>query len=517
MADEAGYESVQRGAESIRRLTREQFVHAVHTLLGEEIVVPRIAEPDVARGGLRSMGASFLTYTPRGVESLEAAAFEVAAQALSTEARRSAIVGCMPAGTVDDECATAALTALAERAWRRPVTMAEVEPLVGLVARAGQVLDDFYGGFAYGIAAILQSPFFLFRVEVGSEPPAASERSLTDYELAARLSFFLWNTPPDDILREAAAAGELTTREGLFAHANRLLDDPRARTGLRALFDDYLQLYELDHLSKDPTVFEHFNDQLGRYAQEETLRTIEDLVFDSPRDFRELMTGRITWINPMLASIYQMPAPILGDFSRVEIPEGMGRAGILGQVSFLAVHAHSRASSATRRGVAIRTILLCQSIPLPPVDVDTSIPEPSADAKTLRERVASHLENPACAGCHLLTDPIGLGLENFDGIGRFREMEFDARIDPSGDLDGVEFVDAVQLGQAIRDHVSFVPCVVKMLSRYATGRMESFPEEAWLEVLYERFRIHDYGLRTLILELIMSPLFRSVGVLEVTE
>ena len=140
----------------------------------------------------------------------------------------------------------------------------------------------------------------------------------------------------------------------------------------------HLKLYELDHLSKDPTVFEHFNDRLGAFAGE-TLRLIDDLIFDHPRDFRELLTSRTTFINPMLASIYKVPAPARDDFGEARLPDSTQRAGLLGHVSFLATHAHSRASSATRRGLAVRTILLCQSIPSPPVDVDTSIPEPSAE------------------------------------------------------------------------------------------------------------------------------------------
>ena len=151
------------------------------------------------------------------------------------------------------------------------------------------------------------------------------------------------------------------------------------------------------------------------------------------------------------------------------------------------------------------------------MDVDTSIPEPSGDVQTLRDRVAEHLENPSCAGCHSLTDPIGLGLENFDGLGRFRTEEYGTTIDASGHLDGTEFTDAVELGHAIRDHRDFVPCVTKTIGRYATGRLESADESKWIAVLSERFRIHGYQLQPLILELIMSPLFTQTGSLKEAE
>ena len=517
VAEDTVYPSIRRGSEAMRRLTRDQFTQAVKSLLGEAIIVPRVAEPDVARGGLLAIGASSLTYTPRGVESLEAAARNVAAQALDNDTSRAQLVPCTPVAAVDRDCAAKALVRLASEAWRRPVTIDEVEALLDLTSSAAGSLDDFYKGLQYGLAAILQSPYFLFRIELGEETGMAGNRALSAHELAARLSFFLWNTPPDAVLRSKAESGELTRKEVLFSEAKRMLENPKSRVGLRSFFLDYFQLYELDHMSKDPTVFEHFNDRLGEFAREETLKLLEDLVFDEPRDFRELMTSRVTFINPMLAAIYQVPAPKADGFGRVEIPEEMGRAGMLGQVSFLAVHAHSRASSATRRGVAVRNILLCQTIPSPPVDVDTSIPEPSAEVQTLRDRVAEHLGNPSCAGCHSLTDPIGLGLENFDGIGRFRAEEYGTVIDPSGHLDGTEFTDAVELGHAIRDHRDFIPCVVKMVSRYATGRLETPEESVWIEALTERFRIHGYQLKPLILELVTSPLFRRIGVLKEAE
>ena len=197
---------------------------AVRDLFGADIVSPSIAELDVARGGLRAIGASFLTYSSRGVESLESAAYEIAKQALDTQSRRDALVSCTPSGVADKVCAAKALEAIAARAWRRPVEKKELAALVDVTAQAGVVLDDFYDGLEYGIAGILQSPYFLFRVEIGPQKATSKKRTLTDYELAARLSFFLWNTPPDTELEAAAADGSLSTDEGLFEQANRLLD-----------------------------------------------------------------------------------------------------------------------------------------------------------------------------------------------------------------------------------------------------------------------------------------------------
>ncbi len=242
----------------------------------------------------------------------------------------------------------------------------------------------------------------------------------------------------------------------------------------------------MDDLAKDPTLFEHFDTELGNDAREETLRLFEHIVFDEDSDFRDVMTTRDTFVNPRLAALYEIPAPVRGDFGAVRLPEG-NRAGLLTHASILNLHAHQVATSATRRGAFVRKVLLCQEIPPPPVNVDTSIPEPSGTTLTLRDRVIEHLENPTCAGCHLLTDPIGLGLENFDAIGRWRTLDHDALIDPSGQLDGVDFADAVELGRRVREHEQFAPCVVRTLLRYASGRIEAPQERLVVNALTERF------------------------------
>ena len=175
------------------------------------------------------------------------------------------------------------------------------------------------------------------------------------------------------------------------------------------------------------------------------------------------------------------------------------------------MHAHAIHSSATLRGKAVRTVLLCQEIPIPPVNVDTSIPEPSAEQQTLRERVTQHLTDPTCAGCHKLTDPIGLGLENFDAIGSWRTLDHGAMIDPSGELDGTPFETPQELALAIARHPNFAPCFTRKLSAYALGRSLNTEEDAWLEILTQRLDFHQFRLLPIIKELIMSPLFRRAG------
>lgn len=506
------YPDVAPGKVAVRRLTQAQLRSALTDVFGADVVIPALAEPDVRSGGLLAVGASEASLSARGVESLEALAYAVSEQVLGTAERQQALVPCTPAGNSDAGCARKALDKLGLKLWRRPLTETELERLAGLAATAGERLEDFHDGLEIAIAGLLQSPNFLFRVEVGEADPATpGTRKFTGYELASRLSFFLWNTTPDDALLEAAAKGELESDEGLRTQAERLLASPRARAALRNFFTEYLELYELDEMAKDTVLFEHFSPELAADAKEETLRGLEHVVFDSDSDYRDILTARETFLNPRLAALYDLPAPDPSGFRRVRLPDSSRRTGLLSQASFLMLHAHAVASSATLRGAAVRRILLCQDIPIPPVNVDTSIPEPSGQTLTLRDRVAEHLENPSCAGCHLLTDPVGLALENFDALARWRDRDNGALIDASGELDGATYVDHVGLAKAVRDHEDLPRCLATMLTRYATGRLETNDEADRLDALTARFAGHGYRVQPLLLEVVTSPLFRDAG------
>ena len=185
--------------------------------------------------------------------------------------------------------------------------------------------------------------------------------------------------------------------------------------------------------------------------------------------------------------------------------------GLLGQVATLGLHAHAVSTSVTRRGLFVREVLLCQETPLPPADVDTSIPEASAEAPTMRERVERHLTDPACAGCHTMTDPIGLGLEQFDGIGRFRTEENGATIDPSGELDGVAYTDALGLGAALRVHPNTTACLVETVYTYAWGHDPDDAEDATVDWFLEGFTLTEHRLLALLRDIASSEAFRAAG------
>ena len=516
--DSATWEDVSFTPQSpvMQRLTREQYVNAIRDILGEEIVIAGGLEPDLASNGFLTVGAAASITSPRGVEQYEASATSIAAQAMSNAEVVDRIFNCEPAGEVDDACARETLRTLGRRVYRRTLTSAELDRLTNIAAVAGDTVDDFYEGFSYALAAMLQSPNFLYRVEAGEADPAGGRRYTSD-EIASRLSFLLWNTTPDDELLDAAEDDALVTDAGLQQQALRLLSDELARDGVGNLFTEYLQLYELEHLSKDPTIFVHMSTEVGDFAREETLRLINDLVFDRDVDFREFYVADYTFINRKLAAIYNVPAPAREGFARAELDEAGGRRGFMGQLSFLALHSHPTNSSPTLRGRFIRETLLCGTVPPPPSNVDTSIPEPSPDARTLRDRLEQgHLNVPNCASCHLLMDPLGLGFENFDSLGRWRDTENDALIDASGDLDGEEFADAWEFGDLVANHRNLALCITRNVYRYASGRIESFEEARVVEGLAERFEKGGFQIQELLFGFIMSPGFRQVGDVETT-
>lgn len=493
----------------LRRLTQAQYRNAIHDVLGPDLVIPSGLEPDEAAGGLFSIGAGATTISPRGVEQYEASAYQIADQVMADAALRDRLVPCAPAAVRDDACAKTALEAAGRRLWRRPLSADEATALVAIAGQAAETLGDFYQGVGFGLAAELQSPSFLFRAELGE--PDGDGRVYTDWELASRLSFFLWNTTPDDTLLDAAAQG--LDPDAFAVQVDRLLADPRARDGVRDLFTEQLQLYKLDDLTKDPAIYLHMSADVGPSAREQTLADVEDLVFEDG-DWRDFFTSRRTHVDRKLAAIYEVRAPAREGFGVAELPEDGPRAGFTGQVSFLALAAHPSSSSATLRGKFIREVLLCQQMPDPPADVNTMIPEPSPDAPTLRDRVAIHLSDPFCASCHLQMDPIGLGFEHFDGLGGWRETDDGATLDVTGDLDGEAFDGAIELGRLLSQHERVGPCLSRTIYEYANGRVRTDEEGAAVDWHAAAFEASDFRVLTLLRDIATSESFRRIGELE---
>jgi hypothetical protein len=493
---------------TLRRLTPVQYKNAVQQLLGVELDVSALTAISPL-SGLQAIGASTVALAEVDLEAFERLANEAAEKAFSDAAARMRIVGCDAAQAA---CADEFVTSFGRRAFRRPLSADERTRYAALHAQALAMTSDAWLALRVVTSAFLQSPSFLYREELPAG--AAGADALDSYALASRLSFFIANAPPDRELLDAAESGALATEAGLRAQAERLMQTDAGRAAVEELLTDYLRLDALDSLAKLSDVYPEATPELAAAMKAETLRALEAHLFERRGDFREVFTTKKTFVNEALAELYDVD--MLGadgsgsELVEIELPASGPRAGLITHASFLATHAHPARTSPTKRGKFIREALLCQAIPAPPPNVDTSLPDTS-DARTLREKLTEHRENPACASCHTLMDPIGLGLEHFDAIGAFRMNENGADIDASGELDGVAFDDARGLGAALAAHPKLVSCFARTLYRYARGALEHASEEPAIEALTAAFASDGHVVPALMLHIVSDPAFRRVG------
>jgi hypothetical protein len=503
------------GASSLRRLTVAQYRNSVRDLFGAAITLPTDLEADTALDGFASIGAARVPLSAIATEQFETAALALAHQALSSTATRIAFVGCTPAGVTDDACARGFVTRFGRRAWRRDLADEEVARYATVATSASTMLKDFWGGLEYGLAGLLESPHFLYREELGAPDPADATRSLfSGYELASRLSFLVVNSTPDDTLLDAAKAGKLATAAGLGAEAQRLLALPAAHDSIGNFFTELYQLDDLDSLPQSATAFPQLTPTLGASMRGETLHVLDDLVFGSGQDFRGLFDATTTYVNAELAKVYGLPGITGTALQKVTLPANGPRAGFLGQASFLARGSHADSGSPTRRGKFIREVLLCTAVPSAPPDVNTTFPVdvPGAPPTTTRQKLEKHrTAGSSCAACHSFMDPIGLGLENFDGIGAYRTMEAGQAIDASGSLDGVNFTDARGLSAALKNHKDLASCLARGLLRYTIAHIETTGEQPVVDALAQQFARDGYQFRSLVASVVASASFRYTG------
>ena len=505
------------GPLAMRRLTEAQYRASIADVLGADVVVAGRFEPDNRRDGLLAVGASFVSVTGAGFEQYDAIARGVAEQALDA-AHRDALLPCTPRAATqsDDGCAEQFIRVVGGRLLRRPLTDADVAPRVALAAAGATALGDFHAGLEPVLASLLLSPEFLFRVEEAeADPEQPARQRLTSATMATRLSYLLWNTTPDDELLAAAARDELVDDDGLARQVDRLLASPRLADAVRALFSDLYGLEEIEQglVRKDPALFPAFSQTLIDDAREQTLRVIVDLLLEQEGDYRELFTTRTAFMTRSLGLVYRVPVRSPVGWEPYEFPAAGPRAGLLTHVSLLALRSHPGRSSPTLRGKFVREVLLCQDVPPPPGDIDFSdfAEEGGANRRTARDRLTVHVSNQVCAGCHSLMDPIGLALEQLDGIGVYRETENGATIDPSGQLDGEPFADARGLGEVLARHPALGPCFVESLYRYAVGRDVVASEQAYLAELEARLDAEGYRLRDILRAIILSDAFRTAS------
>jgi len=500
------------GTQALTKLiTAEQYGNSLAYIFGPGIDARVQFAPVPRDEGLLANSLATAGVSMGQVQTIQSVAASVASQVVDVENRRH-LIACRPESIdgADQACAAQFVAKVGRLLFRRALTDEEVASFADQASAAAEELEDFYAGLAVVLEGLLIHPEVLFIVENAEPDPANPEQLRLDaYSLASRLSFFLWNASPDDALLAAAESGELQAPGGVEQAVERMLASPRLVDGMRAFFDDMLVFDEFKTLAKDATIYPEFTSVTAQDAREQTLRTIIDHTLNKEQDYRDLFTSRSTFMSPALAIVYGVPAQ--PGWAPYTFAEDSPRAGLLTQVSFLALTSHPGRSSVTLRSMALRERLLCQTVPEPPPGIDFSVvSNPDAHYPTQRQRVAAHLETPSCAGCHRITDPIGLSLEQFDGAGGYRLTENGATIDATGGLDGFEFDGAIGLGEALRENPELPRCLVQRVYSYATGGPPEIDARPALDYFNEEFAAQGYQLRQLLRTIALSKTFSRI-------
>lgn len=478
------------GSAAVQRLTADQYRNIISDVFGADIDLGGKLEPEVRAAGLAQVGAGQASITAAGFEQYFTVAHAVAAQVVGLQ-HRDRLIPCKPAAAdqPDDACAARFIGETGRLLFRRALTKDEVHLWTSVASASARAQGSFYEGLGFSLAGMLESPHFLFRREVTVRNPHRPGRTTLDgASRASKLSFLLWNAAPDAALLAAAESGRLATDDGWRAEVDRLMASPRLDDGVRAFFSDMLGLSELDNVGKDALIYPLFTREVARDAKEQTLRTIADVIARDG-DYREIFTTRRTFLTPALSALYGMGDGGAPGWTPHEYKADDPRAGILTQVSFVALHSHEGRTSSTLRGKAVREVILCQKIPDPPGNVNFDLVQDTGNPKyrTARDRLTAHVTNPVCAGCHKLTDPLGFPLETFNSDGTVRMTENGGLIDTSGVLGAVPFSNTAEFVKTVANDSATSSCLVNRLYAYAMGRSSGPGDKNALAALNESF------------------------------
>lgn len=495
---------------SMRRLTAAQYRNSIRDVFGldieEDLGVPVELDLDEESAIFRSIGASYVGTSPSGVEKYRDAAFAIANAVFADPDSQPWLAGCVPTSG-NDACVRDAIVTVGTRLWRRPLDADEVDRYAALVDAPFEDGVDPQLGLQYAIAALIESPNFVYLPIVGED--VGGLRRYTGFEMASRLSYTLWNTTPDDALLESAAAGELVSREGVEDQARRMLEDERAADVLVRFFGEAWNVDRIAVEHKHPEAFPGWDQALLDSFQTEFALVLRDH-FEGDADARSLFDASTTWASPELAQWYGLtpgdPAAAQDGFSPVEL--GEQRHGLLTTGAVLAANSPSDRSSPVVRGVFVLERLLCGDAPPPPADVDDVLPEDDGEPKSTRQKLEEHRENPSCASCHALIDPLGLVLEHYDGIGQWREDENGFPIDPSGEYEGTTFDAAEDLAAFLADDPRAMTCIARHALSYATGRELGTQDAPAIAELVATFTDSDYQMRELMVAVTTNAAFR---------
>jgi hypothetical protein len=494
-------EGIHPGPSPLRRLTRHEYDNTVADVVGDTSKPASDFPPEARALGFNNI-ADAQTVTTLLAEAYNSAAAGIAERAA---ANLTTLLGC-PA--TDGSCVDRFIQQFGSRAYRRPLRADEAQRLRAIYDWGDQntTAED---GVRMVMEVVLQSPDFLYRPEIGGAEAAPGVVKLTSYEMATRLSYLLRGSMPDPVLLDEAAADRLQTPEQIRAQAERLLQLPQARETFKSFHEQWLDLEHIEALERDAAIYPGYSGEIPALLREETQAFIDHVIFEDGGRLSTLLTAPYTFVEPKLAAFYGLAAP--ADQGFVKVPtDATRRIGLLTHGSLLALHAQPLQTSPVHRGKFIRESLLCQFLPPPPAN--QVIMPPDLDPNlTTRQRFSQHSEDAACAGCHALIDPVGLGFENFDAVGRWRDTENGLPIDASGnllntDVDGA-FVGAAELATKLAQSEQVADCMMKTWARFAYGRSETLEDACSLEQTRETFEGSQRDIKQLVLALTQTDAF----------
>ncbi len=501
----------------LRRLTPEQYTNTVRDLLGDPGFAPDVDDTEEI-------------ITERGVRQFRTAAeLAITRQAQWTRA----VFPCDTSGATDDACASEMIDQLGARAFRRPITEEERAWLEGVYSDAEAALS-FSEAMEVVVEVILASPQMLYLREAGTTGDGLPEgiQQLDDYELASRLSYFLWNTMPDDDLFAAAAAGELSTGEGLSTQTQRLLEDPRAEASIQGFFWDWMQLdggrlhHALEDADKDGTLYPEYGPELRAAMRTELEAFIRKIVVEEGGSMEALFNNNRAYVNGPLAELYGVEGgPTDADtWQWVELPASQ-RGGLLTRAAFLTVFSAANVQSPIRRGVFVVEEVLCNELGMPPPnasDVPVEGGTVDGEVRSVRQDVEARTSGDGCTACHSVINPIGFTFEAYDAIGRFQteEVTTGMPIDSTGQIQGSDVDgpvnDAVELSRALGNSARVRDCLANRWMTKAIGQEPGTLDQCALDAARARFA-ETGTLRDLIVAIVQSDSFRYVNTAAVAE
>jgi hypothetical protein len=496
------------GPAPIRRLTRFEYSNTMRDLLGDT-TSPGDQLPPELKGNGFSNDATSIT-TPRLlVDAYQSVAHDVAARATQNATTLAKTTNCDTSKSSEDSCAQSFIASFGARAFRRPLEATESSTILG-VYKAIRPSSTYADAIAAVIETILQSPQFLYKPELGTAMPGnTSLARVTGYEMATRLSYLFWGTTPDQPLLDAAKGGLLDTKDQIKAQAQKMLDDPRTKDVLHFFHDTWLGIAGIDGTQKDLTWFKTYDPSLATLFRQETEQFMDYVVFKGNGDLASMFSAPFTFLNAKLSKFYGF-GNVSGDAFQMVNTDGKQRGGLLSQASVLMATTPGAHNNPVVRGKFIYTQLLCGKVPDPPAGIMFTEPAPDS-TQTVREVFEMHRSAAACAGCHTRLDPIGFGLEHYDGVGLWQDKDNGKPIDstgtiPDSDIAGA-FDGAVELGKKLASSKDAQNCYVGEWLTFGYGRVESPQDACNRQALQNAFSSAKGNIKQLLLALTQTDAF----------